>query len=125
MLTRLLGTPYLPPLDGAILFVEDIDEPPYRIDGMLAALRLAGVLDRLNGMIFGQFTNSTPDPDKPSLTLEEVLDDYVSFVDGPVISNADYGHCSPFTSVPIGVEARLTVRADSADLVVTEPVVEA
>lgn len=123
VLTRLLGTPYLPSFENTILCIEDIGEPPYRIDGMLAALRLAGVFDQINGMIFGQFTDSTPEEDKPSLTLAEVIEDYRPYIKGPVISNADYGHTTPFTSVPIGVEARLTVSTSAAELTVTEPVV--
>jgi muramoyltetrapeptide carboxypeptidase len=123
MFTRLLGTPYIPSLTSAILFVEDIGEPPYRIDGMLASLRLAGVFDKINGMIFGQFTDSTPEEDKPSLALEEVLEDYCSFIDGPIISNASYGHCTPFLSVPIGVTARLTVTDATVRLTSTEAVV--
>lgn len=123
VLTRLLGTPYLPSLEGAILFVEDVEEPPYRIDGMLAQLRLSGILGVINGMIFGQFSNSQPDAGKPSLTLDEVLDDYSEFISGPVVSNFAYGHCTPFTSMPIGVHARLTAANDDARLTILEPVV--
>ena len=49
-LLRLLGTPYAPNFDGAILFLEDIGEKAYRVDGMFAHLRLAGVLDRISGL---------------------------------------------------------------------------
>ncbi|MFB3132342.1 MAG: LD-carboxypeptidase, partial [Rhodothermales bacterium] len=60
MIVRLLGTPYLPPLDGALLFLEDVGEQPYRIDALLAQLKLAGLLDRLGGLIRGAFTAWQP-----------------------------------------------------------------
>ena len=53
----LVGTPYLPPLDGAILVLEDINEAVYRIDRMLAQLRLAGALHGVRGIVFGDCTN--------------------------------------------------------------------
>ena len=69
----LLGTPYLPDLTGAVLFLEDVGEPPYRIDGLLARLRLAGVLDKLGGLVFGMFTGADVPPDRPSLSVDEVV----------------------------------------------------
>lgn len=124
VLTRLLGTPYFPPLENAILFIEDVGEPPYRIDGMLAQLRLAGVLKQLNGLILGRFTESTSAANRPSLPLNDVLTTYSRFVNGPVIASFAYGHCHPMTSLPIGVQSRLTVTKQQSTLTVLEPVVD-
>ena len=118
----LLGTPYLPDLRGAILFLEDVGESPYRIDGMLARLRLAGVLGQLGGLVFGAFTDAEPPADRPSFSVDEVLAHYASFVDGPVASGLVYGHVSRKVTVPIGVQARLTVRGDHAELATLSPV---
>ena len=60
LVTRLIGTPYLPDLMGALLFLEDVGEAPYRIDGLLAQLKLAGILDRLGGLVLGGFTEGDP-----------------------------------------------------------------
>ena len=57
VLTRLLGTPYMPPLDGAVLLLEDVGERPYRLDRMWTHLRLAGVFERVRGIVLGDFTD--------------------------------------------------------------------
>ncbi len=118
----LLGTPYLPDLDGAILFLEDVGEPPYRIDGLLARLRLAGVLGQLGGLVLGLFTGADVPPDRPSLTVGEVLRHYSQFVDGPVATGLVYGHVRRKSTVPVGVRARLTASASGTALRVLEPV---
>ena len=118
----LLGTPYLPDLAGAVLFLEDVGEPPYRVDGLLARLRLAGVLERLGGLVFGLFTGAAPPPDRPSLALDEVLAHYAQFVGGPVATGLVYGHVPRKATVPVGVRARLLVGGGAAALTVLEPV---
>ena len=118
----LVGTPYLPDLDGAVLFLEDVGESPYRIDGMLARLRLAGVLGQLGGLVFGAFTDAAPPRDRPSFSVDEVLAHYARFVDGPVASGLVYGHIARKVAVPIGVRARLAVRDGRATLATLSPV---
>lgn len=120
MVTRLLGTPYLPSLEGAILFIEDVGEVPYRIDGMLAQLRLGGHLDRLAGAVIGQFTDAVPPEDRPSFSVEEVLEHYFAQADYPVVRNWNYGHFAVKTAIPIGIRAKLEVTRDSASLTTTE-----
>src|SRR5690606_34492729 len=71
LVAALLGTPYFPDMRGAILFVEDVGEPPYRIDGLLARLRLAGVLENLGGLVYGAFTGAAAPSGRPSLALDE------------------------------------------------------
>jgi muramoyltetrapeptide carboxypeptidase len=122
LVTALLGTPYLPDLDGAILFVEDVGEAPYRIDGMLARLRLAGVLDKLGGLVFGLFTGADVAPGRPTFTVDEVLAHYAQYVDGPVATGLVYGHVPRKSTVPVGVRARLDASASGAALTVLEPV---
>jgi len=120
----LLGTPYLPDLTGAILFVEDIGEAPYRIDGLLARLRLAGHLEKLGGLVFGAFTECEPPPGRPTLALDEVLEHYAQYVPGPVARGLIYGHFPRKSTLPVGVRARLAVSGANATLTVLEPVVE-
>ncbi len=123
MLVRLLGTPFLPPLDGALLFLEDVGEQPYRIDALLAQLKLAGILDRLGGLILGAFTAWHPDHDRPTLTPDEVFFDYLHDAPYPVATGLVYGHFTNKSTIPIGVQARLEVTDDSAALSILEPVV--
>jgi muramoyltetrapeptide carboxypeptidase len=117
----LLGTPYLPDLAGAILFVEEVGEAPYRVDGLLARLRLAGVLEQLGGLVFGAFTGADPPPNRPSLPLDDVLDHYAQFVPGPVARGLVYGHFVRKSTLPVGVRARLEVQGELAALTVLEP----
>ncbi len=124
VLTRLIGTPYLPMLDGAILFLEDVGEAPYRIDGMLAQLRLAGVLDALGGLVLGRFSGwEEAAAGAPTLALEEMLRGYIEELACPVASGLAYGHVARKATVPIGVRARLTVTEGDAALSILEPVV--
>ena len=121
LVCALLGTPYLPDLTGAVLFVEDVGEAPYRIDGMLARLRLAGVLERLGGLVFGMFTGADVAPDRPTFSVDEVLAHYAPFVGGPVATGLVYGHVRRKSTLPVGVRARLTCGAE-ARLHVLDPV---
>lgn len=122
VLTRLIGTPYLPSLDGAILFVEDVNEPPYRVDAMLAHLRLSGHLQRLGGLIIGQFTDAAH-PDTTAPEILEVFQDYCRDLDIPVASGLSYGHIPVKIAMPIGIKARLTVNREASALVPIEPLV--
>ncbi|HEX8385111.1 MAG TPA: LD-carboxypeptidase, partial [Rubricoccaceae bacterium] len=122
LVAALLGTPFLPDLTGAILVVEDVGEAPYRVDGLLARLKLAGVLERLGGLVFGLFTGADPLPGRPSLALDEVLDHYAACVDGPVAAGLTYGHVRRKVTLPVGVRCRLTVDGTDARLVALSPV---
>lgn len=123
LVSRLVGTPYLPALDGALLFVEEVGEEPYRIDGLLAHLRLAGILDRLGGLILGGLTECEPKPDTPTLSLDDVIDDYVAGLSCPIARGLVYGHFPVKNALPVGVRARLSVSSDAATLSILEPVV--
>ena len=123
VLTRLVGTPFLPSLRGAILFLEEVGEAPYRIDGMFAHLRLAGHLDALGGLILGGFTECEPPSGRPSLPLDAVFEDYFHDVPFPVARGLVYGHFPVKNTMPVGIRARLTVDAETAELSLLEPVV--
>ena len=123
MVVRLIGTPYLPSLDGAILYLEDVGEEPYRIDAMFAQLKLSGILDRLGGLVLGSFTDWELDDGGPTLTLDQVFEDYLDSVTLPAARGLVYGHFPVKNTIPFGVRARLEVTSSSAKLGVLEPVV--
>lgn len=123
MVVRLLGTPYLPDLTGAILVVEDVGEEPYRMDAYLSQLQLAGVLERLGGIVLAGFTECHIPEGKESLSLDDVFDDYFGSLSIPVAKDLLYGHFPVKSSIPIGVRARLHVTEATATLDVLEPVV--
>jgi len=107
----LLGTPYEPNLDGAILFLEEVDEEPYRVDRYLTQLRLSGKLEKVAGVAVGQCINCDPREDKPafspSLSCQEVLRDRLGNLGVPVLSGLDFGHGRFKATLPQGVQARL------------------
>ena len=120
LITRLIGTDFLPDLAGCVLFLEEIGETPYRIDGLLAQMQLAGILDSLAGVVLGGFTEGEVEAGKPSLTLEEVFDDYFGDLGIPVASGLRYGHYSDKISVPVGVQCQLDASNGIATLTLME-----
>jgi muramoyltetrapeptide carboxypeptidase len=108
LVAMLVGTPYLPELKGKILFIEDIDEEPSSIDGMLFQLKLADVLDQISGLVIGQFTDCTPTKSgRPSLSIMQILRDVLEGGDYPVIYNFACGHGRYTSTLPLGVKARI------------------
>jgi muramoyltetrapeptide carboxypeptidase len=106
-MTALLGSPYWPDFSGAILVFEDVGEAPYRIDNYLSQLANAGVLRQIAGVIAGQFTDCEPEEGKPSLSIEEILDDYFAPLNIPRVQNFDYGHGRIKHTLPLGVRFRI------------------
>jgi len=121
VLNTLLGTPYLPGFRGAILLIEDVDEYIYRIDRMLAHLRLAGAFGQLAGVVIGQFTDCKPGEGYGRLALEEVFDDYFKPLNIPVFSGSLFGHLKRKFTLPIGLEAEMD--ADRGTLKLLQPAV--
>ncbi len=117
LVAALTGTPYALVPDGAIVFLEDIDEEPYRIDRMLTQLRLAGVFERCAGIVLGHWTHCEPkDPDR-SLTLPQVFADVIAPAGKPTMTGFAAGHSTPTLSFPMGVEAVLDADAGTLEIV--------
>ena len=122
ILSTLMGTGWLPDLDGAILFLEDINEEPYRVDRMLQQLRLAGIFERVAGVVFGQCTRCTVrDPDYAGFTLDDVLDRHLGDLSKPVIAGFNTGHVRNQLCLPVNVPVELD--AASRTLRMLEPAV--
>ena len=113
-----MGTPYELDARGRILFFEDIDERPYRIDRMLTQLRLAGKFRECAGIVLGDWNNCVPDPGERSLELQEVFREVLP-AGKPVLAGLQAGHCQPMLTFPLGVEAVLDADAGTLDLVET------
>lgn len=112
VLTSLSGTPYMPRLQGAILFLEDVNEYIYRVDRMLSTLMLSGALAGVAGVVLGGFSNCGPSEGSyGTLTLDEVFDDYFGPLGVPVIRGAPFGHVKHKFTLPLGVPAELDADA--------------
>ena len=114
ILTTSLGTHYQPNTKGSILFMEDIGEPVYKIDRMLAHLKGAGLLDGIHGFVFGDCTDC-PRPRSDHFTLEEILRQHIEPLEVPAIMGVSISHGDDNFTIPVGVRARL----DSGKGVVT------
>ncbi|NVJ87683.1 MAG: LD-carboxypeptidase [Algoriphagus sp.] len=120
VLTTLSGTPYFADFKNAILFIEDIGEDPYRIDRMMSTLKLNGTLDQIKGFIFGQCNDCEPGGGYGSLTVDQVLDDYILPLKIPAYSGAMIGHISKQFIVPHG--ALVEMNADLGTFTLQEPI---
>lgn len=117
LITSLIGTPFMPDFTKAILFMEEVDEKPYRIDRMLAQLKLNKIFDKVSGIILCNFTNcEETDPNKKSLSLNDVIGDYFEQLKKPVVYNLAYGHINPKNTMPIGVKASIDCRKCSIEI---------
>jgi len=111
VVTRLLGTPFMPTLDGAILLLEDQGERPYRLDRMWTHLQLAGVFDRVRGIVLGSFTGC--EERDASYGSAEVLHELALATGLPCAAGFPIGHGEVNEPVPLGVRVRLDADARS------------
>ena len=109
--TRLLGTPYMPALDGAILLLEDQGERPYRLDRMWTHMQLAGVFARVRGIALGSFT--TCEEPGADYTSGELLRELAVSTGLPCAAGFPIGHGDVNEPVPLGVRVRLDATAAS------------
>ncbi|SCL42539.1 muramoyltetrapeptide carboxypeptidase [Micromonospora aurantiaca] len=104
LITASIGTPDMPDLTGAILLVEEVQEPPYKIDRMLTHLRRCGALDGIAGVAVGQFTECA---DGWETTVVDVLTDRLGDLGVPVLGGLPIGHGPNQLTVPVGTPATL------------------
>ena len=120
VLSALVGTPWLPDFDGAILFLEDVGEAEYRIDRMLSQLALAGILRQVAGVVFGQCTRCTAGvPDYGGFTVPQVLEQHLAPLGVPAFGGANFGHVGNQLSLPVGISAEID--ANSGTIRILEP----
>jgi muramoyltetrapeptide carboxypeptidase len=113
-----LGTPYEIETRGRIVFMEDVDEEPYRVDRLLAQLIAAGKLSDAAGIALGIFTGTTVrnSPGRKSLTMEQVFADHLLPLRVPILANVAVGHVPDQVTLPYGVAARLDAQAQTLEL---------
>jgi muramoyltetrapeptide carboxypeptidase len=108
LLSAMAGTPAgLKNLKGKILFLEDIEERPYRVDRMLTQMRQSCDLRSLAGIALGVFEGCNPPAGRPTQTVQEVLRDLLGDLGIPVIYGLSFGHIRDQFTLPLGVEAEL------------------
>lgn len=105
LVTQLLGTPFLPELDGAVLLLEDVGERPYRLDRMWTHLRLAGVFERISGIVLGDFTEC--EEKNGTYSSADVLRSLAQEAGVPCAAGFPIGHGAINQPVPLGTTVRL------------------
>lgn len=114
VLCALVGTPYLPAVDGGILFLEDVAEHPYRIERMLSQLLLAGVLQKQKAVILGQFTDYKLVPHDRGFKLASVVQWLREQIKVPVLTGLPFGHVPTKVLLPVGACCDLLVQGREA-----------
>ena len=104
--------------DDVLLFIEEIEEPPYRIDRMLTQLLHSGAFDGVAGIIIGQFTSC----DDVTAAALDVVIERLSPLGVPIVANAPFGHVPDNWTIPVGIRARLDA-GDSPTLTTLESAV--
>jgi muramoyltetrapeptide carboxypeptidase len=119
MISTLMGTPFEVETAGAIVFLEDVHEEPYRIDRMLTQLAAGGKFDGIAGVVFGRCSDCGYKG--PTFSLEDILRDRFASIGVPAISGLSFGHIEQKLAMPIGVMA--TLDGDSGTLSLDEAAV--
>lgn len=102
IICSLIGTEYELCLENTILFIEDINEPDYKIDRMLTQLDLAGYFEKAKGIIFGKFKNCTEVDTPDELSVKTIIKSIINKYNKPVIFNFNSSHKMEMKTLPIG-----------------------
>lgn len=121
VLSSIIGSNYLPDWKGKLLFLEEFKEEPYSVDRMLTQLKLNGVLNDVNGIIFGKCAKCLAEEPQKSFTINEVLIQHFKPLGIPVFLGAMIGHIENKLTVPIGIHAAMD--ADKGTISLTEAAV--
>jgi muramoyltetrapeptide carboxypeptidase len=104
----LIGSAYFPLLKDRILLLEDVAELPYKVDRMFNQLKMLKVFNKVKGIVLGRFVDCYEhDPMKKTLTLGEVMEDYLNELKIPVAYTFPHGHIKDKVTVPIGINIKM------------------
>jgi muramoyltetrapeptide carboxypeptidase len=120
MTVSLLGTPYLPRIDGGILFFEDIAEHPYRVERMLLQLMHAGVLDSQKAIVLGDFSGYRLSPADNGYDFDQMLAHVRATLPCPVLTGLEFGHIPRRVTIPFGAQGRLVSGGDGWTLTLSD-----
>jgi muramoyltetrapeptide carboxypeptidase len=110
VLCSLLGTPHWPNTKGGVLFVEDVNEHPYRVERCLLQLQQAGVLAQQKALVLGAFSAFKPSPLDRGYGLKTVVAHLRAVQKTPVITGLPFGHVHPKVCLPVGRKVQLVVQ---------------
>jgi len=111
MLSSLLGTPHWPRIKGGVLFLEDVNEHPYRVERSLLQLQQAGVLDAQKAVLLGAFSDWKKSPLDRGYTLKSMVAMLRSVTRTPILTGLPFGHVPTKVTLPVGARVQLVVQA--------------
>lgn len=114
MVASLLGTPHFPQVKGGVLFLEDVNEHPYRIERTLLQLLQAGVIGRQKAVVLGAFSAWKPSPLDRGYNLKAMVAQLRSQTKVPILTGLPFGHVHPKISLPVGRRVQLVVQGKDA-----------
>ncbi|MFO1339510.1 MAG: LD-carboxypeptidase [Burkholderiaceae bacterium] len=114
VLTALLGTPHWPQVKGGVLFVEDVNEHPYRVERMLLQLHQAGVLARQKAVVLGAISDWRPSPMDRGYDLKAAVAHVRSVTRTPILTGLPFGHVDTKVTMPFGRAVTLLVEGRDA-----------
>ncbi len=114
VLTSLIGTPYFPLIKGGILFLEDVAEPPYRIERMLSQLVHSGVIKNQKAVLWGQFTGYSLTSHDRGFNEKSAINYLRQSSKTPILTNLPYGHVPTKILLPVGAKVNLTLNDRNA-----------
>lgn len=110
MVSSLLGTPHWPNVKGGVLFLEDVNEHPYRVERMLLQLHQAGVLDRQKAILLGAFSDWRKSPLDRGYTLKTAVATLRAVTKTPILTGLPFGHVPTKVCLPVGAKVTLAVQ---------------
>ncbi len=116
MVNSMLGTKHFPRIKGGVLFLEDVNEQPYRIERNLLQLHQAGVLDAQKAVVLGAFSAFRKSPMDRGYTLKTVVQHLRTLTKTPILTGLPFGHVQPKVSLPVG--ARVTLIVQGRDVLI-------
>ena len=114
VLCSLLGTPHWPKVRGGVLFLEDVNEHPYRVERMLLQLHQAGVIGAQKAVVLGAFSGWKPSPLDRGYTLKSMVSHVRANTGVPVLTGLPFGHVPTKVSLPVGARVQLLVEGRNA-----------
>lgn len=114
VLTALLGTPHFPKIRGGVLFLEDVNEHPYRVERSLLQLHQAGVLDAQKAIVLGAFTDYVKSPLDRGYTMKTAIAHLRSVTRTPILTGLPFGHVPVKVCLPVGRRVTLAVQGRDA-----------
>jgi muramoyltetrapeptide carboxypeptidase len=117
VLAHLVGTRYLPAVDGGLLYLEEIAEEPYAVERLFFQLHHAGLLGRCRAVLLGDFSDCEPrNPARYPYAMEEAVQTLRAIAPCPVLTGLPFGHVARKLTLPFGAEALLSLQPGSYTL---------